>query len=225
MGVTMMGNSAVKTTKLRRKGGGSARGGARSTARLEGEVRALRRLIHVPEEKNLDVDQAVTPSTTGVLTLASGIAQGTDIGNRVGDTIKVTRISWLGRAALSPTVTTFSTVRLILFRDMEIQGAVPALADILETGTGTVSARSPINFINRKRFSVLWDQIIVLDPNTHYSEVLRGELVVNKTVRYRGTGNTVAAAAEGTIYWLLVSDESVNAPTVAIYTQLQFVDS
>lgn len=225
MGVTMMGNSAVRTKKLRRKGGGSARGGARSTARLEGEVRALRRLIHEPEEKNLDVDQSVTPSTTGVLTLTSGISQGTDIGNRVGDSIKVTRISWMGRAALSPVVTTFSTLRLLLFRDMEIQGAVPALADILETGTGTVSVRSPINFINRKRFSVLWDQIIVLDPNTHYSEVLRGELVVNKTVRYRGTGNTVAAAAEGTIYWLLVSDEATNAPTVAIYTQLQFVDS
>lgn len=226
MTVQFIGKSAVKQRQLRRNQRNPKQGrGSGDARRLAQEVRSLRRLIHVPEEKNLDVDASTTPSTTGVLTLLSGLAQGTDIGNRVGDVIKVTRVSWNGRVAISSASSTFSTVRLIMFRDSENAGSVPVLADILEATGGTTAARSPINFINRKRFNVLWDQMIVLDSTSQYSEVVRGDMIVNKTVRYRGTGNTVAAAAEGTIYWLFVSDEATNVPSVVIYTQLQFVDS
>jgi hypothetical protein len=192
---------------------------------LAAEVRSLRRLVHVPEEKNLDVDVSTNPTQTGVLTLLTGLAQGTDVGNRVGDVIKVTKITWYGRLAIGSAVTTFSTARMIMFRDMENSGSVPVLADIMETTTGSSCVRSPLNFLNRKRFSILWDQMVVLDATSRFSEIVRGELTLNKTVRYRGTGNTVAAAAEGTIYWLFISDETVNAPALAVYTQLQFADS
>jgi len=220
----MIGGSAVKT-KQQRNNGRYQKGKTNGVRDLTREVRALRRLVHQPEEKNLDVNATLDPLTTGVLTLLTGISQGTDVGNRVGDVIKVTKISWMGRLALNPSVTSFSTVRMILIRDMENDGAVPSMADMLETIGGSAAVRSPINFLNRKRFSILWDQIFVLDPNTHYSEILRGEIVLNKTVRYRGTGNTVAAAAEGAMFWLTISDESANAPVMGAYTQLQFIDS
>lgn len=225
MGVTINGGSAVKTRQSRSNQRPRGQGKSNDARRLANEVRSLRRLVHVPEEKNLDVDASTNPTQTGVLTLLSGLAQGTDVGNRVGDVIKVTKISWFGRLALASAVTTFSTVRLIMFRDMEIQGSVPVLADIMETTTGSSTVRSPLNFINRKRFSIMWDQMVVLDATSRFSEVIRGEITLNKAVRYRGTGNTVAATAEGTIYWLFISDETTNAPALAVYTQLQFVDS
>lgn len=205
--------------------GSKKKGVEPSQAALQREVAALRRLVHVPEEKSLDVDLNANVSNAGTLTLLSGIAQGTDVGQRVGNAIRATSITFRGRVGCNTAVTTYSVIRLILIRDTENSGSVPALADIMEATGGSVGVRAPMNFINRDRFKVLWEDMITVAPSFKYSQVVKGDLKLNLPVKYRGTGNTVAAAAEGTLYWVWVSDEATNTPSVALYTQLRFIDS
>jgi len=178
----------------------------------------------LPEPKNYNIDVAVSPTTTGTLTLLSGIAQGTDVGQRVGNSIFVTDVRVSGRVVINAAVTSFSTARLVLLRDNENSGAAPVLSDILEATGSTVVTRSPRNFLNRKRFTFLYDELFVLAPNSPSALPIGFDMKINREVRYRGTGNTVAAAAEGTLYLMCVSDETSSPPNLTTYIQYQFID-
>jgi len=186
-------------------------------------LNAVRKLINI-ETKNLDFDTAnQSISTTTTITYASGIAQGTSSAGRIGDSIKVQNLQFLGRVVVNSSAT-FSCIRILLIRDMECAGAAPAASDIFETVSGTVTNRSPLNWTNRKRFSVLYDNFLTLDTATAYSQPIRFTDPLNKHINYRGTGSTVASAAEGSLFWVFVSDEATNTPTVSTYLQLQFTD-
>jgi len=183
----------------------------------------IRKYINI-ETKVLDFDiptQAV--STTATVTYSSGIAQGTDIGGRVGDSIKVQHLEFLGRVVIN-SAATFSCIRILLVRDMANAGAAPAASDILETVSGSVTNRSPLNYINRKRFSVLYDNFLTLDVATAYSQPIRATIPMEKHINFRGTGSTVGSAAEGSLFWLFVSDEATNTPNISVYTQMLFTD-
>jgi hypothetical protein len=183
----------------------------------------IRKLINI-ETKVLDLDistQAI--STTPTVTYASGISQGTDIGNRVGDSIKVQHLEFCGRLAINSSAT-FSAVRVLLVRDMENAGSAPAATDILETVSGTVTSRSPLNYLNKKRFSVLYDNYSVLDIASAYTQPVRMTMPLDRHIAYRGTGATAASAAEGSLWWLFVSDEATNTPTISVYTQVWYTD-
>jgi hypothetical protein len=219
-----------KRRKPARKSGGTQRdvekfaGDAYSLAsRAVAGLNSIRKLINI-ETRVLDFDVAgQSISTTPTVTYASGIAQGTDIGNRVGDSIKVQHLEFCGRLAINSSAT-FSAIRVLLVRDMENAGAAPAATDILETVSGTVTTRSPLNYLNKKRFSVLYDNFTVLDTASAYTQPVRMTMPLDRHISYRGTGGTVSAAAEGALFWLFVSDEATNTPTISVYTQVWYTD-
>jgi len=187
-------------------------------------LNAVRKLINI-ETKVLDSDTSITTATTTpVVTYLSGIAQGTDLTNRVGDSIKIQHISILGRFAIVPAETTFTIVRYLFFRDNENQGSAPAASDILETVSGTTTVRSPLNYINRKRFSVLVDEYLVLNQTSDLAVPVRYDIPFNKHVNYRGTSSAIGSAGEGAFFSLLVTDEATNAPTCNLYYQFTFTD-
>jgi len=136
---------------------------------------------------------------------------------------RLQHIRFIGRYSQNPSATTFTVLRLILFRDMENSGSTPAATDVLETVSGATTVRSPINYTNRDRFSVIYDNCIIMD-SSNKSGIVREEIPFTKHVRYRGTGSTTSSAAEGALFWLAVSDEPTNNPSIAIYTQSLFTD-
>jgi len=192
-------------------------------ARTYAGLNQIRKLINI-ETKVFDLDTgSQSISTTPTITYASGIAQGTDIGGRIGDSIKVQSLAVMGRVAMS-SAATFSCIRVMLIRDNENAGAAPVAADIFETVSGAVTCRSPLNYLNRKRFSPLYDNYLTLDVASAYSQPLRWTLPLDRHIGFRGTGATAASAAEGSLWWVLVSDEATNTPTVALYLQCLFTD-
>lgn len=219
-----------KKTGRKPKGGSNQRnvekfaGDAYSlAARAVSGLQQIRKLINI-ETKVFDLDTgSASVSTTPTITYASGVAQGTDIGGRVGDSIKVQQLSFIGRVAMNSSAT-FSCIRVMLIRDMENAGAAPASADIFETVSGAVTTRSPLNYLNRKRFSALYDNFLTLDVATAYSQPLRLSVPLDRHIGYRGTGATASAAAEGSLWWVFVSDEATNTPTVALYLQMLYTD-
>lgn len=223
----------VQQRQPRKKRGPRPDGTQRSVEKFAGDAYSLarravsgldqiRRFINI-ETKNFDLDTTFTATTTAHIVYASGIAQGTDQGQRVGNSIKLQHISVIGRYQLNTAVTTFSTLRFMLIRDMENPGSQPVASDIFETVSGVVTSRSPLNWTNRKRFSVLYDQIACVDVSSR-GDVVRLEIPIEKHINYRSGLATVAAAAEGSLFWVAVSDEVTNNPALALYTSFQFTD-
>lgn len=188
-------------------------------------LNAVRRLINI-EEKFNDTGVTQSPDQNGVLTCLTQLAQGTTVNTRVGNSVKVQHLECTGRVVVNAAVTTFSLCRVVVLRDMEGQGTAPTGADVFET-LGTSSApRQFFDWGNRKRFAVLYDELIALTPLTggnsiatfHYSVQLE------KHTLYRGTTAAAASDGEGSIYLCCVSDEATNTPSVNCNARIVYTD-
>lgn len=108
------------------------------------------------ELKTIDTGTVtLTVANTGNFVLLNGLQLGTDISNRVGRKIIIKSI--LSRMATLPLTTASSAggdlARVIIFQDMQSNGAAPANTDLLQTA----SYASPLSLANRDRFKILFD--------------------------------------------------------------------
>jgi len=186
----------------------------------------IRKYINI-EEKFLDVSSSLSPDQNGSLAALTQLAQGTTMNTRVGNSIRVQRLSIMGRVAVNSSVTSFSMVRVLVFRDMEGQGTAPAMSDVLESVGSTSAPRQPYDWLNRKRFSIVADWYFPVTVNSGGSTSVR-EFTLDepftKHVLYRGTSAAAASDGEGTIYIGAVSDEATNTPTVAFTSRITYTD-
>ncbi len=188
----------------------------------------IRKLINI-EEKYLDVSASLTPDQSGTSSVTSltQVAQGTTMNTRIGNSIRVQRLSIIGRAAVNAAVTTFSMVRILVFRDMEGQGTAPTISDVLESVGTSAAPRQPYDYLNRKRFAILSDWLYPLTNSGAGQGSVREfqlDIPLVKHTLYRGTTAAAASDGEGTIYIACVSDETTNTPNVAFTSRVVFTD-
>lgn len=186
----------------------------------------IRKLINI-EEKYFDTDTSMTATNTGNLLCLSQVAQGVGLSDRIGNSIKVQRLSITGRVAILSSNTTYSVCRVAIVRDMEGQGTAPVATDIFET-LGTSSApRQHYDYLNRKRFAVLYDELFTLFPYSTgqgSAAVFRYDVPLNKHVLYRGATAAAASNGEGSIYIVFVSDEATTGPSCNAVARIVFTD-
>jgi hypothetical protein len=185
----------------------------------------IRKFINI-EEKYSDTAINVSGDQNGTVTCVSQLAQGTNVSNRVGDSVRVQRLSLIGRIAVNSAVTTYSIARVIVFRDMEGQGTAPAMSDVLESVGTSAAPRQPYDWLNRKRFSILADWLIPLTAISGGSMVRELSLDIDlaKHVLYRGTTAAAASDGEGSIYVGVVSDEATNTPGLGAVARITYTD-
>lgn len=172
-----------------------------------------------PEYKFLEATNTVTPSNTGSVQPISIITQGDQNTMRSGNEIKVTSI--LIRATVSKGASaTASKLRMILFSDVSSNGAVPALADLLQTA----DVNAPLNRVNGTRFKIIKDWSYVLDSDDPKKNLYFFKKVQHH-IHYLTTDNTNGSLGQGPIYLAFVSDESTNVPQVAYSTRMRFLDN
>lgn len=172
-----------------------------------------------PEYKFLEAINTVTPSNTGSVQPLSIITQGDQNTMRSGNEIKVT--SALMRATITKAAAATATkVRCIIFSDVSSNGAVPALADVLQTA----NQDSPVNRVNGTRFTVIMDRSYVLD-NDKPMKQLYWYKKLQHHIHYLTTDNTNGSLGQGQIYFLTISNESTNAPQVAYNSRMRFLDN
>ncbi len=185
----------------------------------------IRKFINI-EEKFSDTSVNLNPDQSGSLTCVTQLAQGTTMNTRVGNSIKVQRLEILGRVAANSSITTFSVVRVMVVRDMEGQGSAPAVSDILETVGTSAAPRSPHDWLNRKRFAIVHDELIVLSANSggNMAQTFTFKQNLERHVLYRGTSAAAASDGEGSIYVVAVSDEATNTPSVGLVARIIYTD-
>lgn len=192
-------------------------------------VKFLKTLINV-EKKVWDNDSSTgqTISNAGTVSWLSGITTGTGFNNRTGMSVKAHSLSLKGTLEVNSSSTTPTQVRIILFYNKGLnQGATPAITDILQSAgsSGIAGPITPYQLNNVGDFVVLMDRKYTVDS------VQRSQVNVNffrklgHHIRWETSGDAIANTEYGHIFMLMISDQSVNLPTLQYYTRLRYIDN
>jgi len=186
-------------------------------------VKYIKSLINV-EKKFFDVADNNTRGTTPVVISLSNIAQGNDFNNRGGNSILLQSI--LTRLYIKHDMNKqgADAVRCILFRDNDQRGTDPAASDLLETGSGFTYMTAALNHTVGSRFDVIHDKTYTVSDQKQTINI-KWFKKLNSHVKYTATTGNDAAAYEGALFMLIVSDENTTPPTVNLANRIRFTDN
>lgn len=234
---SMSGTTIVTKSKRRRKGGkrnakasdgvGQYASDAWSLAkRTAYGLNEIRKLINI-ETKFVDTVSGLGSVTqSGTVTCITQLAQGLTSTDRVGDSIKLQHIEVRGTVIINPLATN-TTVRVIIFRDLDGYGTAPTCTDLLENVGGTVAPNSPYKFNKRQRFSILFDEMFqlqsILAQGTS-SDAWYFNTAHAGHVLYLGSTAAAASNGKGSVYVAAISEEATNTPQFDFYSRVLFTD-
>jgi len=129
------------------------------------------------ELKALDVpNNTVLVNTTAVITPLNLIRAGSTFCNRIGRKIEMESARLVGALVPVRTVVNQDYVRIMIVYDRQTNGALPAIADILQTTdqatANTTGTLSGVNLNNRDRFVILKDHHVTLPSFTDTAGVI-----------------------------------------------------
>lgn len=116
-----------------------------------------------PEKKFKDLDTTLSPTTSGATLYLPTLAVGTGQSQRIGRKVMITDILLKGTvrfAATSSSIAAFNRVRVMVVQDMQPNGAVFAVTDVLDTAD-LLSYR---NIPSAGRFKILYDHMFNSNP-------------------------------------------------------------
>lgn len=152
-----------------KKKGGWKKSGVGQMIRRAALPGALRSGRH--ELKSVDVPTGVVLcNTTAVITPLNLIRAGSSFNNRVGRKIEMISLRLVGQMVSVRTTVAQDYNRIMLVYDRQTNGALPAIADILQAtdqaGTNTTDSFTGINLNNRDRFVILRDEHLCMPTQT-----------------------------------------------------------
>lgn len=156
------------------------------------------------EHKVLGISSSgIAVVTTGaIVSITTPIVEGDDINQRNGTTIRLGRIRVLYRGT---SVTTSSSVRFILFRDMMNQGTTPAVVDVLPS-TSWISMYSDVREIQQKRFHIVHDITLDLPIAGENVKTFTKDLPLSGLVYFNGATNVSTANGKGSLFLLVIGN-------------------
>ncbi len=183
----------------------------------------IRKLINIEEKELVTTSGSIAFDTNGVLVPISRVAQGTNYTERIGNSIKMQHIEVRGRIFKNATATS-SVMRVLLVRDLDGYGTVPNVTDIMESVGSSAAPLTQYDFLNRKRFSFLFDELLTLNNTGDSSAVFEIQLPHEGHILYLGSTATAASDGKGSLYMLFISDEVTNTPTYTFSSRIVFTD-
>jgi len=161
-------------------------------------------------------------SSTPVLTLLNGLAQGTTASTRIGRRINIKSIEWRFDTESSST-SLWNGFRYMLVLDKQANAATPAFTDIYDVAQPT----SLRNISNMPRFQVLFDsnEILSVGPTigTPQTDTIatahKGYIRVAIPTQYNvGTAGTIGDIQTNALYFVMIGNSSTSTLTdVQIY--------
>ena len=186
----------------------------------------IRKLINT-EEKFIDTYQSGSASRAGTMHYMVPIAQGDNVNDRTGDSIKVQSLYFEGYVFFNGASAGPHTCRVIILRDLQNLGTAPVGSDIIQSAGTGFATTCPYNFINgkelTKRFSILHDELVTLDLYNQ-TGIFSFKSNADKHCYFRGTTSATTDAANGAYYFCVFTDASTNTPSYAVSTRVVFTD-
>jgi hypothetical protein len=180
-------------------------------ARALAGVNKLARLINI-ETKVFHKYSSFSITNSPTISCISLVPQGTDQGNRVGNSLKLQSFEMNYVLTLNTASTINAIVRIMIIRDLENAGSDPIGTDIFDLSTQAYI--SALNFYNKDRFTILYDKVSTLS-------LVNKELVFDSFrtsqsghIKYHGSATSSASNAEGALYLVAQGNAVTNYPTI-----------
>lgn len=182
-------------------------------------TRYLRGLVNSEMFHNDDsVTANAVNSTTGIVKHLTDIAQGDSDTGRTGNSILVRSLLNRVRFKINASATT-TIVRFMLVIDtQQVADTTPVMLDILQLQ----DVDAPLNKENAGRFKVLMNKTISLTTNNSQYH-LEKFLNMYHHVRYNGTASS--DITKGGLYFVALSDQTTNTPTLDGWWRLGYHDN
>ncbi len=181
----------------------------------------IRRLQGSVEKNTNDTINSTSPTTTGVFTRISAIAQGDTSLTRTG--LKIQPLSLFYKLFLTMHASaTNTTVRVIIFTDREQQGTDPTAAQLLEADSTSAFTEHD----TRPRFKIHRDMVIVMGANGPNTNVfLKGfiKFGAKSKIFYSGTSAAESSLGKNNLYAYILGSEATNVPLMNLSFRLRFV--
>lgn len=179
------------------------------------------------QNKICDTTYSSGISSSGTVQPISLMGQGTDIVNRLGEEIHPKEIDLRLVAGIGAS-TVPTTMRVVIFRDRNCNGSVPAVTDVLSVVTpAPISQYNYFNFQgdDMPRFDILLDETFALAPSSDQNQVLLQKLKLREDdhIHYLGTANVFASLGKGNIFLLAISSVAANVPQLDFTTRLNYL--
>lgn len=179
------------------------------------------------EKKYFDTLVSGSAVTAATITPLGLIAQGSDVNQRVGNTIVLTSIQFKGDCVVGD-ATNF--VRHMIVLDRDSNGVAPVTADILDASTITSTIWCPYNNDNKLRLRVLYDNVYnintVNQPYVLDKQFLKlgGKKGIQSV--YAASGAAQVNLLTNQLYSLVVSDSALGPhPAVFFGYRLRYTDA
>lgn len=177
------------------------------------------------ELKVNDIDTTTyNVSTTGSFTILANPQLGSDMNGRIGRKVTLRSFYIKGRiqienaGALTVSVAPAQQCRMIVFQDMQPNGATPAVTDLLVSATPA----SHLNLNGRDRFKIYCDKEFVFDPMLTTATLsnfnrtvgmVRKYKKINMDMVFTGSAGTIADIASGALYMFWIGSQAAAANT------------
>jgi len=189
---------------------------------------------HRPEIKALDNPiETLTVSNASSIGVINYIRAGSSFCNRIGRKVEMTSVRVSGYFQAIQTAEAPQLARIMLVYDRQTNGAVPALADIIQStdqaAANSTTILSGMNLNNRDRFTILMDKVLGGtggDLKNHGFKKFK-KISVNTTFNQLNGGN-VGDIQTGSLYLLTflgTNCVTVTAPVTTGRIRLRFMDN
>lgn len=188
-------------------------------AKIEKKVKKIERRENV-ESKFLDTfGNIATLPATGTVVALNAMSQGDGASARTGNSV-IGKSIQLKCTAQQAGVTANQSVRIMLVRDEQCNGALPAVATLLQSA----AYQSYLNDGNRQRFRILMDKTVSV--STSGPAIVNVKKYINlkdKVTRYVSNLGTIADVVTGAYYFVFLGDTSLSTLTYNI--RFRFLDN
>lgn len=190
-------------------------------------AKAIKAVINV-ERKVHAVGNTTDISTTPNVFLLTGIAQGDDVSDREGRSIKPMFLDY--RFTMEKQTGIFDFVRFLIVRDKDSTGVAPTITDILTTS----DVRSHRNRVtDQNRIEILVDRVFSLSGSSAATDsttssmhqYVQGHVKLSKHLKYDGTGATDVSWGAIHAVFLGVQAAGGAATDMDWNSQLVFIDN
>ncbi len=186
---------------------------------------AVKRLLNV-EFKNVDfIQTSQTVTTIPAIQSVSLIAQDDTTNTRDGAQVKATSLqikyilSMDGDARVS-------TVRIMLIKDKQVNGAFHVAADVLDDVSTVDILVSPYELANKYRFTILYDKVHQMSITGNQQAQGSFYTKLDQVLRYDGAAADISTVQSCGYTLMFFSNElAANAPLLTSRVRLRYVDN
>ncbi len=195
--------------------------------RVKRVEKGLRKVKQVQEVKYIDNEVAATFANDAAIYTINNIAQGDDVDQRDGDTISLRHLEVNLLITWNSAATSTDTVRMVILKDRQADGAVPLQAELFD-GT-TLGCIEHFNDVYDSRFIILLDKVINNPfPSTakNKTQTVRYRMKLRGKAKFIGTGSAITDVGQGSVFICTTGNQTVASglsATASVYSRLKYV--